>query len=132
MPQADPPPADVLAYSDAPVRRRAPLWWRLALTLACLYLPYAWAVMAALPWRDYRLTWIKMWPILPGLTAGLAVIPRGSNAMELAAMGAMTAVVAGAFVALAARSRRWVPIPTVLALILSIVNSWFAYAIYRA
>jgi hypothetical protein len=130
--ESQPRPTDVLTYADAPARRRAPLWWRLALTLACLYLPYAWVVMAAPPWRDYRLTWIKMWPILPGLTAGLLVIPRGSNAVEFAAMGGMTAVVIGAFVVLAARSRRWVPIPTALALVLSIANSWLAYAVYRA
>ena len=44
MNDAQPQPAGVLAYADTPVRRRAPLWWRLALTLACLYLPYAWLV----------------------------------------------------------------------------------------
>jgi hypothetical protein len=127
-----PPTANVLAYADTAARRRAPLWWRLALTLACVYLPYAWLVLGGGSWHDYRLTWIKMWPILPGLTAGLVVIPRGSNAVEFAAMGAMTAAFVGMFLLLAARSRRRVPIPTILALALSILNSCIAYAIYRA
>jgi hypothetical protein len=47
-------------------------------------------------------------------------------------MGAMTAVGCGVFLLLAARSRQWVPISTILALALSILNSWLAYAIYRA
>jgi hypothetical protein len=128
----DPPTANVLAYADTAARRRAPLWWRLALTLACVYLPYAWLVLGGGSWHDYRLTWIKLWPILPGLTAGLLVIPRGSNAVEFAAMSAMTASFVGVFLLLAARSRRRVPIPTILALALSILNSCIAYAIYRA
>jgi len=132
MNDAQPQPAGVLAYADTPVRRRAPLWWRLALTLACLYLPYAWLVLGGPPWHDYRLSWIKMWPILPGITAGILTIPHGSNAVQFAAMGAMTAVGAGGFLLLAARSRRWLPIPTVVALALSVFNSWIAYAIYRA
>ena len=87
--------------------------------------------MDGYPWRGYRLGWIKMWPILPGLTAGLIIHPR-TDPIEFAAMGAMTAVGAGLFLFLAARSRRWVPIPTLLALALSALNSWLAYAIYRA
>ena len=132
-----PPPVNVLAYADPPAPRRrwptrpGPLWWRLALTLACIYLPYAWLVLGTTSWRDYRLTWIKMWPILPGLTACVLVIPR-SNPVELAAMGGMTVVGVGVFLLLAARSRRWVPVPTLLALVLSILNSWIAYALYRA
>ena len=132
MNEAQPAPAEVLAYAHASVPRRAPLWWRVALTLACLYLPYAWLVLGGWPWHDYRVSWIKMWPILPGIMAGILTIPHGSNAVQYAAMGAMTAVGAGGFLLLAARSGRWVPIPTILALALSILNSWIAYAIYRA
>src|SRR5947208_10240474 len=116
-------PVDVLAYADPAARSRAPLWWRLALTMACVYLPYAWLVLDGERWHDYRMSWIKMWPILPGLLAGALVIPRGSNAVEFAAMGAMAAVFTGVFLLLAARSRRWVPIPTILALALSVLNS---------
>ena len=32
-------------------------------------LPYGWLVADDFPWRDYRLGWIKMWPVLPGLVA---------------------------------------------------------------
>src|SRR5215216_1814008 len=110
MNEAQPAPAEVLAYAHAPVPRRAPLWWRLALTLACLYLPYAWLVTGGPPWHDYRLSWIKMWPILPGIMAGILTIPSRSNAIEFVAMGAMTVVGAGGFLLLAARSRRWLPI----------------------
>ena len=132
------PPAGVLAYADPPAPRRwlprrpAPLWWRLSLTLACIYLPYAWLLVGGWPWRDYRLAWIKMWPILPGLAAGILVIPRTSNTAQFAAMGAMTVAGAGTFLLLAARSRRWAPIPSAIALALSAFNSWIAYAVYRA
>jgi hypothetical protein len=125
------PPA-VLSYAGAAPRPAAPLWWRLSLTLACVYLPYAWLVTDDWPWGDYRWTWVKMWPVLPGLVAGIALIPRTSNATELAAMAVTTAATLAFFLYLAARSRRWVPIPTLLALALSLFNSWIAYAIYRA
>ena len=128
----EPQRRQVLSYAGSAVARRAPLWWRLALTLACIYLPYAWLITDGYPWRDYRLAWIKMWPVLPGILAGLAVLPHTAYAGQLAAMGAMTAVGAALFLLLAARSRRWVPVATLLALVLSVANSWFAYAVYRA
>jgi hypothetical protein len=129
---SQPQPADALVYADGSLRRRAPLGWRLALTIACLYLPYAWLILDGERWHDYRLSWIKMWPILPGLTAGLFAIPGRSTGVEFAVMGGMTAVVGAIFILLAARSRRWMPIPTVVALVLSVANSWLAYAVYRA
>ena len=127
-------PAPVLPYAGAlpRPRRRPPLWWRLALTLACIYLPYAWLVADGFPWRDYRLQWIKMWPVLPGLMMALVVGPQASNAAHFVAMGAMTVLGVGLFLFLAARSLKWLPLTTLVALALSILNSWIAYAIYRA
>ena len=123
----------VLDYADEPARRRLPpLWWRLGLTVACVYLPYAWLVLDGFPWRDYRLQWIKMWPILPGLITFFVVGPHGTNLLHFTAMGAMTVIALGLFLLLAARSRRWFPIPTVIVLALSAGNSWIAYAVYRA
>ena len=129
---AGPEPPAVLDDADQPSRRRLPpLWWRLGLTLACVYLPYVW-LLGDYPWHDYRLTWIKMWPVLPGLVTFFVVGPHGTNTLHFSAMGAMTVVALGLFLLLAARSRRWVPISTALALALSLANSWIAYAIYRA
>ena len=124
----------MLDYAEARVRPSAPLWWRLALTMTCIYLPYAWLVVDVerYPWHDYRWTWIRMWPILPGLSTFFLGGPHGSSAVMYTAMGAMTAIGVGLFLYLAARSRRWVPVPTMLALALSILNSWIAFAIYRA
>ena len=125
----------VLTYA-APLprwRRPAPLWWRLALTVACVYLPYAWLVADGFPWSDdYRRSWVKMWPVLPGLSTFFVLGPHVSGAVLLAAMGTMTALGLGMFLFLAARSRRWLPVSTLVALALSILNSWIAYAIYRA
>ena len=131
----EPPPPEksaVLAYADPAVRRGAPLWWRLGLTVACLYLPYAWLLKDGPPWRDYRWYWIKMWPILPGLTGGLVLHPHVSEPVLRVAMGAMAAAVVGLFLYLAARSRWWVPIPTFVALALSIFNSWIAWGVYHS
>src|SRR2546428_10795401 len=90
-----PPPVDVLSYAGTADPRRAPLCWRLALTVACIYLPYAWLVMDGYPWRDYRLYWIRMWPILPGLTAGRLLPPPPPDAPPFTPVGAMTLVGAG-------------------------------------
>jgi hypothetical protein len=130
----DLPPVPVLGYAGkAPRRiRPAPLWWRLGVMLASLYLPYAWLLVDPYPWSDYRWTWVKLWPILPGLVTAFMTGPRASNLQEFAVMGAATVLCVAGFLLLATRSRRWYPIPAVLALALSACNSWFAYAIFRA
>src|SRR5262245_11222801 len=38
-------------------------------TLSCLYLPFAWVIWVY-PWGD-RWHWAKLWPVLPGLVAGV-------------------------------------------------------------
>ena len=133
--QTDPTP--ILTYAAAVPRppRRPPFWWQLAFTVACMYLPYAWLVMGHFPWGnwgDYRWQWIRMWPVLPGLMMGVLIGPHASHATLVVAMGMMTVPAVGLFLLLAARSRRWLPVTTLLALALSALNSWIAYGIYRA
>ena len=40
---------------------------RVLLVLVCLYAPYAWLVLIDRPWDSYRLLWVKLWLILPGI-----------------------------------------------------------------
>src|ERR1700761_7892938 len=59
-----------------------------AVTLACVYLPYAWLVLIDYPWNSYRWTWVKLWPILPGLLAGMFFHPN--DAVEFLVDGVAT------------------------------------------
>src|SRR5688500_387968 len=104
--------APVLSYAGRLPRRRrvAPLWWRLGVTLACLYLPYGWLLVDD-SFSAYRWTWIKIWPILPGLSTFLLIGPHVTALKLFTAMGVMTVLAVTPFVFLAARSRRWFPIP---------------------
>jgi len=76
--------------------------WRISLGVValCTYLPYSWVLWIDYPWSDYRIMWIKMWPILPGLvpTAWInAIAQRYLHVDGVWLDGALTVVVSGMF-----------------------------------
>jgi hypothetical protein len=100
--------------------------------LVCVYAPYAWIVLEGGSWPVYRILWLKLWPILPGIGAILFV--RGPTALEFMAIGALSAALVGPVLLIFSRPRRPVTLYVVagVVLVLSCLNSWLAYAIYRA
>lgn len=96
-------------------------------TLACLYLPFAW-VLGDYPWDDYRWHWIKLWPVLPGLIAGMLVHPNDSAMLALS--GLATFLLIGLFTALGALGRRALVLASVLALSGAVLESMLAYQLF--
>ena len=96
------------------------------------YAPYAWLVMAARPWDDDRLVWIRMWPLLPGLLPRALWFHGSSDLVANCAMAAFTLALLAPFVVWAERSSRslWASFVTVA--LLSCLNSWGAWHAFRA
>jgi hypothetical protein len=42
----------------------------LGIVAASLYLPFSWLLVTETDWHAYQRSWIKLWPILPGLMPG--------------------------------------------------------------
>jgi hypothetical protein len=96
-------------------------------TLACLYLPFAW-VVRDYPWDSYRWGWIKLWPVLPGIVAGMFVHPS-EYAMNLVS-GAVAVLLVVLFTRLGSSGRRALLGASGIALIGSLFESWFAYQLF--
>jgi hypothetical protein len=96
-------------------------------TLACLYLPFAW-VLGAYPWDSYRWHWIKLWPVLPGLVAGVFVHPNDS-AMTLVS-GATSVFLVLLFTAVGTSGRKALVVANGVALVGAGLESWLAYKLF--
>lgn len=95
--------------------------------LVCAYLPYAW-VLLYLHVRYYGMIWLENWPILPSLQL-TCFFPQIDDATTKLAGGLITLLAIGLATVLAARRRLLIPVTV---LILSAINSWIAYALFRA
>jgi hypothetical protein len=96
-------------------------------TLACLYLPFAW-VLCDYRWDSYRWHWVKLWPVLPGLVAGLFVHPN-DYAMALIS-GTMAVFLIVLFTTLGTSGRKAMVVANGLALVGSALESWLAYQLF--
>ena len=114
-----------LAVALLPWRTRVAL----LVVLPFMYLPYLW-LLDDYPWHSYRWGWIGMWPILPGLLPAAIFLHNHFLAypcIVVVTIGAITvATLVGA-------RRNWLlGLTCLIVLALSIVNSCFAYALFRA
>jgi len=119
----------------ARIRRRASRrgrWLRsLAVTLPCVYLPYAWLLFTDYPWSSYTWHWVAMWPGLPALLPTQLLLGRFSGAVEMAGMGVLAAVLVSTVVYLGSRSTRLLIAVAAIVLMLSILNSFGAWHVFR-
>jgi hypothetical protein len=96
-------------------------------TLACLYLPFLW-VLWDYPWDSYRWTWVKLWPVLPGLVAGMFVHPNDLAMVRASAVTA--ALLVTVFTKLGSTGRAGLIVTNGLALIGAALESWFVYQLF--
>lgn len=96
-------------------------------SLASLYLPFAW-VLGDYPWDDYRWHWIKLWPVLPGLVAGMLVHPNDYWVFLIS--GVVTVLLVLLLTVLGALSRRVLILTTAVTLIGSVLESCLAYQLF--
>lgn len=97
------------------------------ITLACLYLPFAWVIWDY-PWDGYRWYWVKLWPVLPGLVAGMFVHPHDSAVALIS--GAVAVLLMALFTALGTSGRTALVAANGIALIGSGLESWLAYQLF--
>jgi hypothetical protein len=96
-------------------------------TIACLYLPFAW-VLGNYPWDTYRWHWIMLWPVLPGLVAGMFVHPNDHAMMQLS--GATTVLLALVFTIFGALGRKALVVANGVLLLGAGLESWLAYQLF--
>src|SRR5205823_749223 len=116
-----------------PVGRRSRRWpIPYLVTLACLYLPWAWVAWDH-PWEESRWPWFKFWPVSPGFTAGLfansymsdgASSPAASTIALVMAAGAVFRI--AAFTSLGSLGRAAMVVSSVIATLGAGLESWFA------
>lgn len=96
-------------------------------SLASLYLPFVW-VLGGYPWDGYRWSWIKLWPVLPGLIAGIFAHPND------VVMEWVSGAVAVGLVFLLARvgtsGRKAMIAANGIALVGAGAESWLAYQLF--
>jgi len=65
-----------------------------AIVVALTYLPFSWLLFMDYPHSEYWWSWVRSWPVLPGLPALLVARPLGLESVlaETLAMGIATAL----------------------------------------
>ena len=118
---------------------RGERWWRVGTALAavavCLYAPFAWLVLIDYPWNAYRLSWLKLWPILPGFLPGVLPGPllyHSHLPYEFETMAVTTVVLLVGLTWLGSRSRGGLAAAAGIALAIAVPTAAIAYAVFRS
>lgn len=101
----------------------------LAVVAACLYLPFSWLLVTENNWSDYRLFWLKLWPILPGLIPG-AFLFHPHDVAEFTTMGVTTLLLLVGLTWLGSLGWKRLLAAAVIALLISIPSSMVAHSFY--
>jgi hypothetical protein len=112
-------------------RRKTKIAWAALIVGACLWLPFSWLVLMPGGWPDYRMGWLRMWPILPGLVPG-AYLFHPHDVLEFSTMGITTFVLSAGLIRLGCRGWRSLIAAAAIALLISIPTACIAYAFYCA
>jgi len=100
------------------------------ITLVCLYGPFSWLLVISYPWNGYRWFWVMLWPILPGLLAGLPFHPRQS--VEFTVMGMTTMAVIGLLTYLGTKGIFGRIASAVIALAISVPTALLSFTLFRS
>jgi hypothetical protein len=112
------------------IRRFAPWTWScsvrvaLAVVLVCLYAPFSWVLIV----RDW--TWIKMWPVLPGLVPGAFFFHQYDDVVEFTAMGVVSLILIAGLTWLGSRGRWQLVLATIIAVLIAAPSAWIGYSLY--
>ena len=118
-------------------RRRSSWWHTITSVLLAIYLPNTWVFWIDYPWNAVRMTWVKMFPILPSLypAAWLAHITGLRKAFDDVGMfvlaGCFTIMLLAGGVLLSRRSWRWLIPVCIVLLAFEIFNAYVSHALFR-
>ncbi|TXT34184.1 MAG: Uncharacterized protein FD138_1726 [Planctomycetota bacterium] len=101
----------------------------LTVVAACLYLPFSWLLVTENNWSDYRLFWLKLWTILPGLIPS-AFLFHPNDVAEFIAMGVTTLLLLVGLTWLGSLGWKRLLAAAVIALLISIPSSMVAHSFY--
>ena len=101
----------------------------LAVVAACLYLPFSWLLVTEGKWSDYQLSWLKLWPILPGILPG-AFLFHPHDVAEFTTMGVATLLLLVGLTWLGSLDWKGLLAAAVIALLISIPSSMAAHSAY--
>ena len=96
---------------------------------ACLWLPFSWLVLMPGRWDSYRLSWLKLWPILPGFVPG-ALLFHPHDALEFSTMAVAASITMIGLTWLGCRGRKSLIAAAIIALLISIPTTCIAYGAY--
>lgn len=97
--------------------------------IVVLYAPYAWLLTIDYLWSSYRWSWIRMWPVLPGLLPA-SWVTNAEPARWVLAIASVVALV-GLMTWLAIRGGRAFYIAIGLLLPASILASFVLYQLFH-
>ncbi|MEM8738001.1 MAG: hypothetical protein AAGG38_05930 [Planctomycetota bacterium] len=95
---------------------------------AAMWLPFAWVVLMDYSWDSYRMTWVRMWTVLPGIYVGFFFHPNESQMMTM--MLLTTVAMFGSLVWLGSRGPRRLVAAVVIALCICVPESLGAYSLF--
>lgn len=103
-----------------------------AIVAACLWGPFSWLILAPGMWSDYRLSWVKMWPLLPGFLPGALLFDPAHDLLELSTMAVVSLVLWIGLTWLGYRNRVGLIAAAIVALLISVPTALIARAVYLA
>lgn len=102
--------------------------------LVAVYAPQSWVLLMPGDWSGHRLSWIRMYPVLPGLlpaAVGRSIL-RYADAMMLVVAGIATAVLLAAGFWFASRGPRWFVATCLVLFGIGIPLAFMLHAAYAA
>ena len=112
--------------------QNAPKAWVVGVWVAAsLYVPFVWLVLFGGPWDQRRLSWIKSWPLLPGLVMQcLEPVASAPPQVSYSLMGAVTLAVLVLLYRLGRKGTVALILACLLGASFASINSWLAFQAY--
>lgn len=102
-----------------------------AAVFAAMYLPFAWLLRLDFTNNSYHLQWLRMWPVMPGLAAGIPFKRYFDDPGLYVGSGIATAIILLGLTYVAVRFRFGLLFSIAAALALSIPTSILSYWMFR-
>jgi hypothetical protein len=122
-------PLVTLGLSQFLATKSRPVGLSLGVVALCLYAPFAWLLCIDYGWGSYRLHWLNMWPILPGIAVGMLLHPW--EVIEYVVMGITTLVLLVGLTWLGRGSKWRLALAAGIALVIAVPQAFLAYALFR-
>lgn len=102
-----------------------------AAVFIALYAPFAWLLYLDFTTNNYHFQWLCLWPVLPGLVAGLPFKAWYDDPGLIVASGAATLLCLALLTLVGTRYRSGLVIAVVVASVISIPTSFLSWWLFR-